>query len=75
MGQAVWLRWAGLSAFQGQPSLVGLIQGRAREQRATVELLLALRVLLAQKSRVRLVLRVDSLARLVRVSRLPELFL
>ena len=68
----VWVcrvRWwelrAPLSGSQAQPSPVGLIQGQGREQRATMELLSVLRVLPAQKSRVRL----------VRVSLLPELFL
>jgi len=73
LGQAVWWRRAGLSASQGQPSPVRLLRGQEQEQRATMELLPALRVRRAQKWRVRprvLVLRVDQL---VRVSLLPEL--
>jgi len=56
---------------------VGLIRGREQEQQATLEPLPALRVLQAQRLRVRprvwSVLRVDQPARLVWVSLLPEL--
>ena len=53
LGQAVWWRRVWLSASQVQPSWEGLIQEPEREQRATLELLSAPRVLRAQKSRVR----------------------
>jgi hypothetical protein len=63
-----WKLRAPLSGSQGQPSSVGSIQGPGRERRVTRELLSALRVPRAPKPGVGLALRVESLARPVRVS-------
>ena len=51
--QAVWWRWAGLSASQGRPSSVGLTLGQEQGQRVTMEPLPALWMLRAQRSRER----------------------